>query len=287
MYFHARFIRATAEIGREGEFLSGRPIPRAMGEAVSPAAPDLLRRLTIPIAAVVVAVVAVAWYVTWASSDLTMMLAAPSTIGSTNIALFFSLIVVMMVAMMLPSALPMALAYHGISRLEDGRPTKPADLVGTVAFLVPYFGAWGFFGVVALWGLMAFGLIGSMLMGPALLLSVATLVAAGLWQMTRSKEACLSHCVSPTGFILHHWRSGRLGAMRMGFRHSMYCIGCCWLFMLVLFVSGSMSLLWMGGISVAIFAEKLGVRTALLPRAIGIILVGLGALVAAGVLIAM
>src|SRR5437016_12969246 len=76
---------------REGEFLSGRPIPRAMGEAVSPAVPDLLRRLTIPIAGVVVAVVAVAWYVTWASSDLTMMLAAPSTIGSTNVALFFSL----------------------------------------------------------------------------------------------------------------------------------------------------------------------------------------------------
>src|SRR5438132_302971 len=188
--------------------------------------------------------------------------------------------VAMMVAMMLPSALPMALAYHGISRLEDGRPTKPADLVGTVAFLIPYFGVWGFFGVVAIWGLLAFGLIGSMLMGPALLLSAATLVAAGLWQMTRSKEACLSHCVSPTGFMLHHWRNGRLGAMRMGFRHSMYCVGCCWLFMLVLFVSGSMSLLWMGGISVAIFGEKLGVRTVLFSRAIGVILVSLGAVVA-------
>ena len=258
-----------------------------MGEAVSPAVPDLLRRLTIPIAGLVVAVVAVAWYVTWASSDLTMMVAAPSTIGSTNVALFFSLIVVMMVAMMLPSALPMALAYHGISRLEDGRPTKPADVVGTVAFLIPYFGLWGLFGVAALWALMALGLIGPMLMGPALLLSAATLVAAGLWQVTRTKEACLSHCVSPMGFMLHHWRNGRLGAMRMGFRHSLYCIGCCWLFMLVLFISGSMSLLWMGGISVAIFAEKLGVRTVLFSQAIGIILVALGALVAAGVLIAM
>src|SRR2546423_4517050 len=278
MYFHARFIRATAEIGREGEFLSGRPIPRAMGEAVSPAAPDLLRRLTIPIAAVVVAVVAVAWYVTWASSDLTMMLAAPSTIGSTNIALFFSLIVVMMVAMMLPSALPMALAYHGISRLENGRPTKPADVVGTVAFLLPYFGLWGFFGVAALWALMALGLIGPLLTGPALLLSAATLVAACLWQVTRTKEACLSQCVSPMGFMLYHWRNGRLGAMRMGFRHSMYCIGCCWLFMLVLFISGSMSLFWMGGISVAIFAQKTGVRTGLSSRGIGVILVVLGVL---------
>ncbi len=267
--------------------ISAPPLRRAVGEAVSPAVPDLLRRPTIPVAAVVVAVVAVAWYVTWASSDRTMMLAAPSTIGSTNVALFVALIVVMMVAMMLPSALPMALAYHGISRLEDGRPTKPADVVGTIAFLIPYFGVWGFFGVGALWGLMALGLIGSMLIGPALLLSAATLVAAGLWQVTRTKEACLSHCVSPTGFILHHWRNGRVGAMRMGFRHSLYCLGCCWLFMLVLFISGSMSLLWMGGISIAIFAEKLGVRTWLFSRAIGIILVGLGVLVAAGILKAM
>src|SRR2546430_17417935 len=95
---------------REGEFLSGRPIPRAMGEAVSPAVPYLLRRLTIPIAGVVVAVVAVAWYITWGSSDLTMLLMAPSTIRSTNIALFCALVVVMMVAMVLSSAVPMALA---------------------------------------------------------------------------------------------------------------------------------------------------------------------------------
>jgi predicted metal-binding membrane protein len=242
--------------------------------------PDLLRRLTIPVAVLVVAVVAVAWYVTWASSGLTMMLMAPSSIGTTDGAVFFSLIVAMMVAMMLPSALPMAVAYYGISRLEQGRPTKPADLLGTIAFLLPYFAVWGFFGVVALWGLMALGLVGSMLMGPALLLSAGTLITAGLWQVTRTKEACLAQCVSPMGFMLRHWRRGRLGAMEMGLRHSLYCIGCCWLFMLVLFISGAMSLLWMGGISVAIFAEKLGWRTRFFSRVIGIILVVLGAIVA-------
>src|SRR3989442_654187 len=90
--------------------------------------------------------------------------------------------------------------------------------------------------------------------GPLAFASAVTLVAAGLWQVTRTKEVCLTHCTSPMSFVLHHWRSGRSGAVRMGFRHSMYCIGCCWLFMLVLFVSGSMSLLWMGGLSVLIFA---------------------------------
>src|SRR3989440_1370729 len=253
-----------------------------MGEAVSPAVPDLLRRLTIPVAAAVGLIVSIAWYVTWASSNLTMMLMAPFAVGATDLALFFALIVVMMVAMMLPSALPMALAYYGITRLEDGRPTKPADVVGTIAFLFPYFVVWGFFGVAALLGLMAFGFIGSTLMGPALFLSAGILLAAGLWQVTRTKEVCLSQCTSPMEVVFHHLRGGRLGALRMGFRHSIYCIGCCWLFMLVLFISGSMSLLWMGGISIAIFAEKLGVRTVLFSRVIGGVPVGLGALVAIG-----
>src|SRR5207244_6366412 len=205
---------------------------------------------------------------------------APSRVGSPDLALSFELTIVMMIAIRLPSAFPMALPYYGITGLENGRPTKPADVVGTVAFLIPYFVVWGLFGVTALLGLMAFGLIGSILMGPTLFLSAGILIAAGLWQVTRTKEVCLSHCTSPTGFVLQNWRRGRLGAMRMGFRHSMYCIGCCWLFMLVLFISGSMSLLWMGGISIAIFAEKLGVRTVLFSRVIGVILVGLGALVA-------
>jgi len=258
-----------------------------MGEA-APAEPAvLLRRVTFPVAVAVAAVVALAWYVTWASSDTMMVLMVPATIGSTDLGVFFALIVVMMVAMMLPSALPMALAYHGLTRLEGGRPTKPADVVGTAAFLTPYFLVWGLLGVVALLALMALGLVGSMFTGPALLIPAAVLVSAGLWQVTRTKEVCLSRCTSPMGFVLHHWRSGRIGAMRMGFRHSLYCIGCCWLFMLVLFVSGSMSLLWMAGLSVAIFAEKLGVRTVLFSRVIGVILLVLGGLVAATGLVAM
>src|SRR2546427_10313728 len=154
-----------------------------------------------------------------------MMLIPPAGGGAPDLPFFFALIIVMMVGMMLPPALPMALAYYGITRLEGGRPTKPADVLGTVAFLIPYFVIWGFFGVAALLGLMAFGLIGSMLMGPTLFLSAGILIAAGLWPVTRTKEVCLSQCTSPTGFVLQHWRRGRLGAMRMGVRHSMYCIG--------------------------------------------------------------
>jgi predicted metal-binding membrane protein len=143
------------------------------------------------------------------------------------------------------------------------------------------------FGVSALLALAGLGVMGSMLIGPALFLPAGVLVAAGLWQVTRTKEVCLAHCTTPMGFVLHHWRNGRLGAMRMGFRHSFYCIGCCWLFMLVLFVAGSMSLVWMGGLSIAIFVEKVGVRSRLVSRAIGVVLVALGAALAYATIVAM
>lgn len=245
---------------------------------------QLLRGLSTPFAALVAVVVVAAWFFVWATSDLAMaVMGVPMGVpGPLDLALFFALLVVMMVAMMLPSALPMVLAFHGLTRLEGGRPTKPADRIGTVAFLVPYFAIWGAFAVAALLGLMALGLLEPMRAGPVLLVPAGTLVAAGLWQLTRTKEVCLSHCTSPMGFVLRHWRPGRLGAMRMGFRHSMYCIGCCWLFMVVLFVTGSMSLLWMGGLSLAIFAEKVGVRPRLVSRGIGGLLVLLGALFAVG-----
>jgi predicted metal-binding membrane protein len=79
------------------------------------------------------------------------------------------------------------------------------------------------------------------------------------------------------GFIARHWRSGRGGAVRMGLNHAAYCLGCCWLFMLVLFVAGSMSLVWMAGLSAIIFVEKVSTRQVALVRGIGAILIALGA----------
>jgi len=246
----------------------------------------LLRHLTVPVAAAVALAVGAAWYAMWTSADVLMALTEPSLLRSTDLVLFFALLVVMMVAMMLPSALPMIVAYRGMTRLEAGRPTKPADDAATALFIAPYFLVWGAFGVAALLALSALGLMGAMT-GPLVFASAVTLLAAGLWQVTRTKEVCLTHCTSPMSFVLHHWRSGRSGAAWMGFRHSLYCIGCCWLFMLVLFVSGSMSLVWMGGLSVVIFAEKLGVRTGLFSRAIGVLLVALGALAGVGAFLSM
>lgn len=257
----------------------------SMADEASIAEPNPLRHATLPVALSVAAIVAAAWYVTWSTSDWTMaVLGTPfSSPAGARLVLFFALMTVMMVAMMLPSALPMVLTYAGLTRLEAGRPTKPTDLVGTALFASTYFLVWGGFGVAALLSLVALGFMGPM-MDVTLLVPAGVLVAAGLYQVTRTKEVCLSHCQSPMGFVIGHWRAGRMGALRMGLRHSTYCVGCCWLFMLVLFVAGAMSLIWMGAISVVIFVEKLGPATSILRRAIGAVLVVLGTVVGAGAL---
>ena len=135
------------------------------------------------------------------------------------------------------------------------------------------------FGGLALVALAALGLMGPMV-GLAALAPGAVLLAAGVYQVTRAKEVCLTHCQSPMMFVTRHWRSGRGGALRMGLNHAAYCLGCCWLFMFVLFVVGSMSLVWMAGLSAIIFVEKVSTRRVALVRGIGAIVCVLGVLVA-------
>ena len=126
-------------------------------------------------------------------------------------------------------------------------------------------------------GLMALGLLGPFA-GLLILVPAATLIAAGVYQVTRPKEVCLTHCQSPMGFVMLHWHSGRTGAVRMGLRHAAYCLGCCWLFMIVLCVAGSMSLLWMGLLSGVIFVEKVATRQRVVARAVAALLLILGAI---------
>jgi len=260
-----------------------------MAGEVSRGGAGLLKRLTAPVASIVAAVVILAWVVTWATMDVTMALLGlggmTTGIGPVELALFFTILIVMMVAMMLPSALPMIIAYHELTRLEGGRPVKRADNVATGAFVAPYFLIWGAFAVAALIGLMALGALGPF-QGPLVFVPAFVLIAAGAYQMTRAKDVCLSGCQSPMSFVMLHWRSGRRGALRMGTRHAVYCLGCCWLFMVALFVVGAMSLLWMGAISVVIFAEKVGTRQVLLSRGVGVVLIVLGTVVAAYALVA-
>src|SRR5258708_9276686 len=82
-------------------------------------------------------------------------------------------------------------------------------------------------------------------------------LAAGLYQLTPPKQACLAVCRSPFDFVINHWRDGAVGALRMGLSHGLYCLGCCWILMALLFVGGVMNLLWVAVLAAVVLIEKL------------------------------
>jgi predicted metal-binding membrane protein len=106
----------------------------------------------------------------------------------------------------------------------------------------------------------------------------ALLVAAGVYQLTPAKRACLEHCQSPLGFLMSHWRDGPAGTYQMGIRHGIYCLGCCWALMAVLFAVGVMNLAWVGTLTVFILLERLGGHSVRVARLGAVLMIGLGVL---------
>jgi len=183
---------------------------------------------------------------------------------------------IMMNAMMLPSAAPMILLYASVTRKQamDG-----ATRVPTALFAFGYIAAWGAFSLLATglqWGLDSSGLLTSAMASNSVPLSGCLLVAAGLWQLTPMKKACLTHCRSPLSFILNRWRPGGVGAVRMGAEHGAFCLGCCWFLMGLLFVGGVMNLYWIGGLAVYVLLEKTIPAGHWLGTAMGVLLAGWG-----------
>jgi len=109
-------------------------------------------------------------------------------------------------------------------------------------------------------------------------LAGAILIAAGAYQLTSWKGACLTHCRSPLGFLMSHWREGKLGALRMGFFHGAWCLGCCWALMCVLFAVGVMNLAWVAALTCFVLLEKTGPAGATVARLAGAGMVVLGIL---------
>jgi predicted metal-binding membrane protein len=129
------------------------------------------------------------------------------------------------------------------------------------------------------WGLHSLAMLSPAMTTSSARLGGAILIAAGVYQLTPFKRACLLHCRSPLGFLMGHWRDGTAGAIRMGIAHGTYCLGCCWALMCVLFVVGVMNLLWVAAISAFVLLEKVGPRGILASRVAGV------AAAAAGVLL--
>jgi predicted metal-binding membrane protein len=221
------------------------------------------------IAAVLLGVALLSWIVTF--NRMRGMDAGPGT-DLGGLGWFLGIWVTMMAAMMLPSVAPMVLAYARVGR---ARPTSAP----TAVFVAAYFAAWTAYGVAA-YGV--FRLVDALDMGALAwdgagpYVAGGAIVAAGLYQLTPLKDVCLRHCRSPIHFLAHDWRDGARGAFRMGFTHGLYCVGCCWGLMLVLFTLGVMSLFWMAVIAGVIFAEKVLPWGERLSRVIGVVFVALG-----------
>jgi predicted metal-binding membrane protein len=182
----------------------------------------------------------------------------------------------MMIGMMVPSAMPMILIFAAVNRSKRarGKPFAP-----TAVFAAGYLIAWGVFGVAATfaeWVLEQAALISpdTQRVGPGF--GAGIIIAAGIYQLTPLKNVCLAHCRTPLGFVLNHWREGAPGAIRMGFEHGFYCLGCCWVLMALLFAVGVMNLLWMAVLTAFVLVEKLLPAGQWIARASGLLLIGFG-----------
>ena len=183
---------------------------------------------------------------------------------------------IMMMAMMLPSAAPMILLFAMVNRKQR---EKGAPYVPTGLFAAGYLLVWGAFSVVAVaaqWGLERTGLLSSMMASTSVILGAGLLIAAGAYQLTPLKHACLRHCRSPIFFISHHWRPGELGALRMGIEHGAFCAGCCWFLMALLFYGGIMNLYWILGLALFVLFEKTLPAGHWLGRIAGVLLIAWG-----------
>jgi predicted metal-binding membrane protein len=200
--------------------------------------------------------------------------------------MMFAMWAIMMVGMMLPSATPAALVYTAVARkaARDGTPVAPVS-----AFVLGYLTMWTLFSVgatAAQWGLEQAALLSPMLVSNSAVLGGALLAAAGAYQLTPWKDACLEHCRSPAHFIAQHWRPGSAGAFRMGTEHGAYCLGCCWVLMGLLFFGGVMNLLWIAAITLFVLLEKVLPFGAGGGRFAGFAMIVAGALVLVGTRVA-
>jgi predicted metal-binding membrane protein len=201
--------------------------------------------------------------------------------ASPTVALRFGMWAVMMIGMMLPSAIPMTLIYAAAARKagNDGSPLAP-----TFVFVGGYVLVWTAFSVAATagqWGLERAALLSPEMRSNSAVLGGLVLLAAGLYQLTPLKRVCLDKCRSPAELISRYWRGG---SIRLGVRYGLFCLGCCWVLMALLFVGGVMNLLWVALIAVFVLLEKTAPFGRIVGRVAGVAMMVFGAAALGGLL---
>jgi predicted metal-binding membrane protein len=180
---------------------------------------------------------------------------------------------VMMAAMMLPSALPMILAFGHLS-------ARGGEVARARVFVAAYLLVWVAFSVAATvlqWALQSLDWVDPMIVSTSATLNGVLLAIAGVYQFTPLKKMCLANCRTPFAFLLGEWKPGVAGAFHMGLRHGVFCMGCCWAVMALLFVGGVMNLAWIAALSIVVAIEKMAPRGELLAKVLGVALIVAGA----------
>jgi predicted metal-binding membrane protein len=264
------------------------------GEARSPSpVPAPSRRDRALIASCIVLITALAWaYLVHLNRHMrvpiegdTMMAAMGMVMnqpwGAGDLLLTFVMWAVMMVGMMAVPALPVLLLFAGVHAQRVDRGVVPAVPSFGLGYLIAWLGFCAC-ATAAQWALHEGALLSPTMATSSTSVAGVILITAGAYQLTPLKTGCLSRCQSPLGFLMSNWRDGPSGAFLMGFRHGIFCLGCCWALMAVLFVVGVMNLAWVGVLTLFILAEKIGPTGARVSRAGGAILIALGAVLVSG-----
>lgn len=197
--------------------------------------------------------------------------------GSADLGLVFLMWMMMTFAMMLPSAAPMIAAY---AELAEDRGTHGRRVLNVAAVAGGYLTMWAAYSAVATlaqWGLTEARALSPMMAPATTILAGTTLLAAGLYQFTSAKRACLVRCQKPRTYFAVNWSDRPAGAYRLGIDQGLFCLGCCWALMSVMFAVGVMNVLWIALLGLFMAVEKVVVSRWLSP-AIGVLLIAWGLL---------
>jgi predicted metal-binding membrane protein len=258
---------------------NGKRIDEEFPDSVEPCGPGTVGRLWKP-ALLILTISVVGWaLLAWVAFDMShpvakLTMPASSRWKPGNLFAILAMWAVMMAAMMLPSALSTVMAFARIGNESE----RAFRLLGFVGGYVLVWLAFSVVATAAQWALQAANWVDPMIISTSKWLSGSLLVISGLYQFSPLKRVCLGNCRTPLGFLLGEWRAGLGGAAIMGLRHGLFCLGCCWALMALLFVGGVMNLAWIAALSIAVAIEKLAPHGERVALVLGLGLLGAGVL---------
>jgi predicted metal-binding membrane protein len=238
------------------------------------------RRYPILIPAVVVLITILAWayliYLDYQMAEGIEYEKAMAAMGMTVHAAWtardavfaFAMWAVMMVGMMAPAAIPVLVLFGAAQASRGERTASLAVFIFGFGYAVVWTG-FSAGAAFAQWILQQTALLTTAMAAAGPHLAGAILIAAGAYQLTPWKSRCLTKCRSPLGFLMTNWRNGNLGSFKMGLHHGVYCLGCCWALMGVLFVVGVMNLVWVAALTCFVVLEKVGPAGVVVARMAG------------------